>query len=183
MSEYISIADFAERAGVSKQAVYKRVEKDLNQYFKLLDGKKFLHTNALTLFNSNDSTEAVEQPESSDLKDDMIQQLKLENERLNNQNSQSNDLIKKLQEENSKLTNQLITLSNDFSELAKQSHFLTSQAQSLQGHIQQQTLGKANEELASTGETRVDSVDQQVRKDDKPVEPIRRRGFFARLFG
>ena len=47
--EYISIADFAERAGVSKQAVYQRLNKSLKTYVKDIDGKKSI--NIKKLFN------------------------------------------------------------------------------------------------------------------------------------
>lgn len=45
--EYISIAEFAERAGVSKQAVYQRLNKSLKAYLKVIDGKKSIDTRAL----------------------------------------------------------------------------------------------------------------------------------------
>lgn len=38
-NEYISIAEFAERAGVSKQAIYSRLNKIFNQKFKGLKVK------------------------------------------------------------------------------------------------------------------------------------------------
>lgn len=45
--EYISIAEFAERAGVSKQAVYQRLNKSLKAYVKDVDGKKSIDIRAL----------------------------------------------------------------------------------------------------------------------------------------
>lgn len=45
--EYISIAEFAERAGVSKQAVYQRLNKSLKAYLKDVDGKKSIDIKAL----------------------------------------------------------------------------------------------------------------------------------------
>ena len=54
--KYISIADFAEQAGVSKQAVYSRLKsQDLNKFIKLENGKKLISTNALKLFNKSSS--------------------------------------------------------------------------------------------------------------------------------
>ena len=44
---YISIADFAERAGVSKQAVYQRLNKSLKKYVKIEKGKKSIDIKAL----------------------------------------------------------------------------------------------------------------------------------------
>lgn len=51
---YISIADFAKEAGVSKQAVYSRLKsQDLNKFIKLENGKKLINTKALELFNKS----------------------------------------------------------------------------------------------------------------------------------
>ena len=50
--EYLSIADFADTAGVSKQAVYKRLDKDLKPYLKIIDGRKCLEVSAIELFQT-----------------------------------------------------------------------------------------------------------------------------------
>ena len=53
---YISIANFAKEAGVSKQAVYSRLKsQDLNKFIKLENGKKLINTKALELFNKSSS--------------------------------------------------------------------------------------------------------------------------------
>ena len=53
---YISIADFAKEAGVSKQAVYSRLKsQDLNKFIKLENGKKLINTKALEFFNKSSS--------------------------------------------------------------------------------------------------------------------------------
>lgn len=53
---YISIADFAKQAGVSKQAVYSRLKsQDLNKFIKLENGKKLINTKALEFFNKSSS--------------------------------------------------------------------------------------------------------------------------------
>lgn len=56
--EYISIAEFAKRAGVSKQAVYKRLSTDLSTELKEVENKKMLKVSALSHFKVNQ----VEQP-------------------------------------------------------------------------------------------------------------------------
>lgn len=54
--KYISIADFAKQAGVSKQAVYSRMKsQDLNKLVKLENGKKLINTKALEFFNKSSS--------------------------------------------------------------------------------------------------------------------------------
>jgi hypothetical protein len=50
MNEYISIKEFAARAGVTTQAIYQRLDKDLQIYFKIIDKKKCLNISALELF-------------------------------------------------------------------------------------------------------------------------------------
>ena len=61
---YISIADFAKQAGVSKQAVYSRLKsQDLNKFIKLENGKKLINTKALELFNKSSSQSSFNQVE------------------------------------------------------------------------------------------------------------------------
>lgn len=52
-TEYITIKEFAEMAGVSQQSIYKRLNKKdnpLQPYFKEVEGKKFLRKTALALY-------------------------------------------------------------------------------------------------------------------------------------
>ena len=61
---YISIADFAKEAGVSKQAVYSRIKsQDLNKFIKLENGKKLINTKALEFFNKSSSQSSFNQVE------------------------------------------------------------------------------------------------------------------------
>ena len=60
--KYISIADLAKQAGVSKQAVYSRLKsQDLNKLVKLENGKKLINTKALELFNKSSSQSSFNQ--------------------------------------------------------------------------------------------------------------------------
>ena len=62
--KYISIADFAKEAGVSKQAVYSRLKsQDLNKFMKLENGKKLINTKALEFFNKSSSQASFNQVE------------------------------------------------------------------------------------------------------------------------
>lgn len=49
--DYISIKDFASKVGVSPQAIYQRLDKDLQGYVKVIKGKKTLDIKALELFS------------------------------------------------------------------------------------------------------------------------------------
>lgn len=59
--EYISIAEFAERVGVSKQAVYQRLNKSLKAYVKDISGKKSINIRALEDLYGKDSCSRLEQ--------------------------------------------------------------------------------------------------------------------------
>ena len=62
--KYISIANFAKQAGVSKQAVYSRQKsQDLNKFIKLENGKKLINTKALEFFNKSSSQSSFNQVE------------------------------------------------------------------------------------------------------------------------
>lgn len=50
MEDYISIKEFANKAGVSTQAIYQRVEKDLKGFVKVENGKKLILIAALKFF-------------------------------------------------------------------------------------------------------------------------------------
>lgn len=56
--KYYTVAEFAKKLGISKQAVYQSLEKKLNKYVKEVDGKKYIARDALSVFNSKliDST-------------------------------------------------------------------------------------------------------------------------------
>ena len=62
--KYISIADFAKQAGVTKQAVYSRLKsQDLNKFIKLENGKKLINIKALEFFNKSSSQSSFNQVE------------------------------------------------------------------------------------------------------------------------
>ena len=56
--KYYTVAEFAKKVGISKQAVYQSLEKKLYKYVKEVDGKKYISRDAFSVFNSKliDST-------------------------------------------------------------------------------------------------------------------------------
>lgn len=82
--EYLSISEFAEAAGVTTQAIYKRLQTDLKDYATELKGRKVLKAEALRLFtdkeekqpNANELQQVVELlKEQLRAKDEQIQRL------------------------------------------------------------------------------------------------------------
>lgn len=49
--ELLTIKEVAQKAGVSTQAVYQRLDKDLKPYLQVREGKKYLKAGVLELFN------------------------------------------------------------------------------------------------------------------------------------
>ena len=140
-NKYISIADFAERAGVTSQAIYKRQSKDLKPFLKLVGNKKVISEAALQLFASTDSTSTVEQPVDNHIsaEDKLNSTLERELEHTNHQLELTNrqlelttEMLRSEQDKNTTLQEQILKLSNEFCEITKQSNVLASQAQQLQ---------------------------------------------------
>lgn len=52
--EYLTIKDFAKAANVSTQRIYQRLAKDLQEYCKIENGKKYLSSEGLKLFGKED---------------------------------------------------------------------------------------------------------------------------------
>ena len=78
MKEFLSIAEFAKLAGVSKQAIYQRLSTSLKDFVKVEQGKKVIDSAALSLFmpdNTCDKDETPAQSEST-LEQELIQVLK-----------------------------------------------------------------------------------------------------------
>ena len=59
--EYISITEFAKRAGVSRPTIYSRLGKELSNFCKTVKGRKVINTAALSLFGVKDFTESVKE--------------------------------------------------------------------------------------------------------------------------
>ena len=57
---YISIRDFSQRAGVSPQAIYQRLDKDLSNYIKVVETRKMIEESALELFSVKEPLKQVD---------------------------------------------------------------------------------------------------------------------------
>ena len=49
-TEYLSVKDFADRAGVSQQAIYKQLNNKLKKYVKVVENKKWTQTTSQKWF-------------------------------------------------------------------------------------------------------------------------------------
>ncbi|MGV8906396.1 MAG: hypothetical protein ACOH15_07345 [Acetobacterium sp.] len=93
---YLSIKEFAGLAGVSPQAVYQRIDKDLKEYVQVIDGKKAIDIKALDLF----SVQSVEQPVDNELTSILRETLKVLSGQLTEKDKQIAELNERLKESN-----------------------------------------------------------------------------------
>lgn len=110
--EYITITEFAKRAGVSHQAVYKRLDKDLQPWLQVAQGKKTLNIKALELFevdkSATDSTEVATIKLLQKTVELLEKELAGSKEQLESKDRQ----IEQLQKQIADLTAQLLSLSD-----------------------------------------------------------------------
>ena len=97
--EYLTIKEFADIAGVSKQAVYQRLTGTLKPYVSVKDGVKYLNIRALELYKGDDAVKKLKknnQEESNIVQvDSMVELLKRE---LDEKNKQIDELHKLLEQ-------------------------------------------------------------------------------------
>jgi chromosome segregation ATPase len=109
MDEYISVSEFAKRAGVSRQAIQQRLDTSLRKFVKLAQGKKLLNIKGLELFHgdnlaqgfdkvcqgSNDVDQAVIEllREQSNMQRQQLEMLQKQLESKDNQIASLNDRL------------------------------------------------------------------------------------------
>lgn len=144
--EYLTVPEFAERAGVSKQAVYSRIKSSsIDEYISEVGGKKRISTAALSFFAPRQDSGKVDNQEQTTLPDKLTEV----DDQVDSQNQSNSDkLIVELTEQVKALNQQVETLiqqnrekdaklieyADKFAELAKKAIDTTGQAQLLHAH-------------------------------------------------
>lgn len=59
MSEYISIKEFSKLANVSRQTIYRRLDKDLKNFTQTINGNKKISKAALIMFEKTEDNEEL----------------------------------------------------------------------------------------------------------------------------
>ena len=120
MKDYLTVVEFAAAAGITKQAVYKRIKQDLAPYVKEQDGKKTISKEALKLFAKEEPAEAAQGPtEAPSLLLDRIEEqadtIKAQQQEI----EYLRGMLKSADERNNTLTAHLIESQNKQLELQK----------------------------------------------------------------
>jgi len=103
MDEYISVKEFASKVGLTSQAIYQRIDKDLKPFLKLVENKKTLNIKGLELFGFKGVEQPIEQEVDKELLKTLQDTLKVLTSQLEIKDQQIanlNDRLKEAQELN-----------------------------------------------------------------------------------
>jgi ribosomal protein S17E len=92
--ELLTISQFAEKVGVTPQAVYKRLDKDLAPYLVVENGVKLVKPEALELYKPNQTTKR--EKELQERLDELVQENQKLNERLTELNKEKVALLQEI---------------------------------------------------------------------------------------
>lgn len=118
--EYISIKEFADAVGVSQQAIYKQLNKELNNklkpYLKVVEKKKMLEKTALSLFEKEEKNNQVEQRLNNELNERLIDLLQKELEEKDKQIARLHELLSQEQYLNAQNNEKIMLLESKLEE-------------------------------------------------------------------
>lgn len=165
MGQYVTVSEFAKQAGLSRQAIYSRLDsQELSRFIQVDTSKKkpikLINTEALVLFNA----QPVNQVDSQELSS-YIKQIDYLKEQLQGKDQTIESLldqVKQLQQQNSTLSSSLIDQGKELTRLLDQQQQLQQSQQMLYSRLQ------------------AGNTDQQIQD---PASPERKKGWLNRLFG
>lgn len=157
--EYLSIQDFAEQAGCSRQSVYNKLDTVLQKYVKVVKGHKAISSNALKLFLVKDFDKEC-QNDLTDLTTDFTEIFSVLKDQLQVKDTQ-------LKDQAEKLNKQLETKDQQIEQLNKQNDRLNDRLQ------------EANQ-LNHQNQILLDQKQQPQQIENIP-EPIKKKSFWDRF--
>lgn len=199
---YFTVKEFAEKANISQQAVYKQISGRLKPYIHNVKGQKVIEAAAFKKFYSTE----VQQPNNPDSTPE-IQDFKPEDEQLNSTQIQPDNTNQKQQE----LEQQIKELQGQLKQIIEneqeEKQFLRDQIKQKDKQIESLTDNlKIAQQLAAADKKKVlelEAKQEEIRKaevavsEDSAAEPAadaapkedikeqeepKRKGIFARLF-
>lgn len=186
MSDFLTVKEFADVAGVSSQRIYKLISTnsnglatDIQQYCKSIKGRKYIHSDALKLFN-DDSTAVNEiQPDSTAELNEQINLLKSELDVLKAQIADKDNQINLLKSEVDSLKADKEYLKSKLDAADTNISNLTTAltaAQALHGMDKQQKVIEVKEQASVNEPAETETPTQE------PEPPQQKLSFFQRLF-
>jgi len=175
MKEYLTIAEAAEAANVTKQAIYKRLDSTLQPFVQVIEGKRYIHKSALKLISPptvkvelTSKKNNVEVTPTSDILAAMNRTIDLLESHVKTLEVQLNTKDKQIDDLNNRLEQALTSTSNG-----------------------QYLLLQANKDLLQAAKEEKNFVDSEAREEPEDIHPgaepepkqEKRKGFFGRFFG
>lgn len=168
-AEYLTIKEYANIREVSVSAVYKRLDKSLQPYLEVVEGKKMLKRTVLEDEGLIEASTQVEENSSTPLQPASTlweEQIKTKDKQIEALNEQ----IKELQESNKNKDEFIQEQSKKLTELLEQSNILLQN----------------NQMLLAQPEVKTESVvvpDLEEVEAEQPEEKVEKKSWFSNLFG
>ena len=167
--EFYTVAEFADRTGITTQAVYQRLQKDLGKYCKVESGRKMISSDALELFSGEKTGNSGDIEEQAaviaDIKEEMLAMLKDENARLASENAKLIEMLqaeRKLVQEKDEM---IASLTNRLADMVEKSNDIAKQA--LGAVEKAQTLQAVAENVIEAPVSTEQVIEQEVAKEEK----------------
>jgi predicted DNA-binding protein YlxM (UPF0122 family) len=114
MNEYLNIKEFSKEVGLSRQAIYQRLEKDLKPFVKVENKVRYIKSAALTLFGDNSinqmdcftTTETPKNDMSEVLINSLLNQLETKDRQLETKDIQLSEKDKQISDLTTALLNE-----------------------------------------------------------------------------
>lgn len=178
MKDFLSVVEFAAAAGVSKQAIYKRLSKDIAPYVTEQDGKKVISKEALKLFEKEPEPAAPAPKEQPNLLldriDEQAETIKAQKQEIEYLRS----MLKSADERNNTLTAHLIESQNKQLELQKNYQLLLGAQNPI---LTAKTGGSQPVETGLTVEQQ--ETEKQSMVEQPKAEKLGKTSIFSKLFG
>ena len=181
--DYLTVKEYATLKGCSTQYVYKLLQTKLNNYVKVVNGKKCLKISVLDEGAESVATKVANQVDNQVCNQVASPSASADEEELKRINRRNEDIIDELRAQVKekdaqiqKQNDQIVELSNRITELFENNQKLQLNYQYLLGDIKEKEVEEVNIEVDAEG------ARAQEEPEPIPEEEPKKRSFFSRLF-
>ena len=183
--EYLSVRQFAKRAGVTTQRIYQMMNKSLKSYCKVEDGKKYISADGLKIFERAEVEKNSLQEVARDLPRPKFRSCTPPKDNFQEESNPNEQITKEtihvLQEQLAIKDKQIDEKDKQIAELAAMlRNSQEQQAALVQALTAAQALAAADKHqlLLQAGQTTEQAVSDNIQTSENT-----KKGFFQRLFG